>query len=165
MDFNLQPFSMKDIASLVKHANNIRIAKFMSDEFPHPYTAEDASRFVGFATRDDPNHIFAIQVDGQAVGGIGIHPQTGIHRKNVEMGYWLGEEFWGHGIMTDAIKQVTLFAFNTYEINRIFARPFGTNTASQKVLEKSGFILEAKFEKSLFKHGEYLDELIYAIRR
>jgi ribosomal-protein-alanine N-acetyltransferase len=98
------------------------------------------------------------------VGGIGIHPQTDIQRKNAELGYWLAESFWGNGIISNAIKQVVQFTFETYDINRIYARPFGTNIASQQVLEKNGFDLEARFEKTLIKNGELLDELIYAIR-
>jgi [ribosomal protein S5]-alanine N-acetyltransferase len=85
--------------------------------------------------------------------------------KNAELGYWLAEPFWGRGIVSSAISQMVEFAFSTYDIDRVFARPFGTNIASQKVLEKNNFILEGKFEKTLIKNGELLDELIYAIRR
>ena len=81
------------------------------------------------------------------------------------MGYWLAEKYWGQGIITKAISEMVKFAFNTYDIDRVFARPFGTNIPSQRVLEKAGFQLEARFEKTLFKNGEYLDELIYAIRQ
>ncbi|NNK88321.1 MAG: GNAT family N-acetyltransferase, partial [Flavobacteriaceae bacterium] len=91
--------------------------------------------------------------------------QADIHRENAEIGYWLAEPFWGQGIITDAIKQAIDFAFANLEIDRIFARPFGTNLASQKVLEKNNFILEARFENVLLKNDERLDELIYAIRR
>nr|GFD37118.1 acetyltransferase (GNAT) domain protein [Tanacetum cinerariifolium] len=113
----------------------------------------------------DPVHIFAIEVDGQAVGGIGIHPQDDIHRRNAELGYWLAEPFWGQGIISAAIGQAVAFAFQTYDIDRVFARPFGTNLGSQRVLEKNGFVLEGRFEKALVKDGELLDELVYAIRR
>ena len=81
------------------------------------------------------------------------------------MGYWLAEPYWGQGIITNAIKEMIGFTFKTYDINRVFARPFDTNTASQRVLEKAGFKLEAKLEKTIYKNGEYLDELIYAYRR
>ncbi len=165
MNFELRPWSINDLDSLVKNANNFKIAKFMTDGFPHPYTNENGIAFIEFATKDDPIHIFAIDINGEASGGIGIHPQTDIHRKNAELGYWLAEKYWGNGIITKAITEMVKFAFDTYEIERIFARPFGTNIPSQRVLEKSGFILEGKFEKTLFKTGEYLDELIYAIRR
>lgn len=165
MNFTLRPWSMDDLDNLVKNANNFNIAKFMTNAFPHPYNAENGKMFITFANQDTPKHIFAIDVAGQAIGGIGIHLQTDIHCKNAELGYWLAEPFWGYGIITKAISQMVDFAFNTYDINRVFARPFGTNKASQRVLEKAGFVLEGRLEKVLFKNGEYLDELIYAVRR
>lgn len=165
MHFTLRPWNINDLDSLVKNANNPNIAKFMTDGFPHPYTKEKGIAFIEMATKDNPIHIFAIDVDGKAVGGIGIHPQHDIMKKNAELGYWLGEEYWGKGIVSNAIKQMIDFAFRTYDINRVFARPFGTNMASQKVLEKCGFKLEARFEKVILKNGEYLDELVYAIRK
>lgn len=121
--------------------------------------------FITMATKDNPIHIFAIGVDGEAVGGIGIHPQGDIHRKNAELGYWLGEPFWGRGIMSRAIQQAVDFAFETYNIDRVFARPFGSNTASQRVLEKNNFVLEGRFHQVLIKNDEREDELVYAIRR
>jgi [ribosomal protein S5]-alanine N-acetyltransferase len=165
MDFILRPWNENDIDSLIANANNNNIARFMTDGFPHPYTAENAKAFIAMATKDEPVHIFAIEVDGKAAGGIGIHPQADVMKKNAELGYWLGENYWGKGIITAAIKQMTEFAFATYDITRIYARPFGNNTASQKVLEKAGFTLEARIEKSIFKNGEFLDELIYAVRK
>jgi len=165
MEFKLRPWTINDLNSLVKYANNKDIAKFMTDGFPHPYTEEAGRGFIAFATKDDPVHIFAIDINGEAVGGIGIHPQSDIQRKNAELGYWLAEPFWGHKIMTRAVQQMLDFAFKTYDITRVFARPFGTNIASQKVLEKAGFRLEGRFEKTLYKNGEFLDELVYAVRR
>jgi len=165
MEFKIRPWKIEDMQSLVKYANNWNVAKNLTDKFPHPYTESDGKSFIDFATRDNPIHIFAIEIEGQAAGGIGIHLQDDIHRKNAELGYWLAEPFWGNGIISNAIKEIIEFAFSTFDIDRIFARPFGTNIASQKVLEKNNFILEARFEKVLFKNGEYLDELIYAVRR
>jgi len=165
MEVKLRPWNIEDIESLVENANNYEIARFMSDAFPSPYTLEDAKNFIAFATKDEPIHIFAIEIDGQAVGGIGIHPQADIMKKNAELGYWLGEKYWGKGIISKAIREIIPWAFNTYDITRIYARPFGSNMASQKVLEKAGFVLEARIKENIFKNGEYLDELIYAIRR
>jgi RimJ/RimL family protein N-acetyltransferase len=79
------------------------------------------------------------------------------------MGYWLAEEYWGRGIMTGAVKQVIEYGFQTFDITRIFARPFSTNLASQRVLEKAGMKLEARFEKTLFKNGRFMDELVYSV--
>src|SRR3954471_190946 len=99
----LRPFGMNDIDSLVIHANNFNVAKYMTDAFPHPYTKEHAVSFIAFATKDEPVHIFAIDVNGEACGGIGIHPQAGIQRKNAELGYWLSEKQWGKGIISALI--------------------------------------------------------------
>jgi RimJ/RimL family protein N-acetyltransferase len=165
MEIKLRPWNIEDAESLVENANNFDIARFMSDAFPYPYTIEHAKNFIAFATKDDPIHIFAIDIDGQAVGGIGIHPQADIMKKNAELGYWLGEKYWGRGIISKAIREIIPWAFNTYDITRIYARPFGSNMASQKVLEKAGFVLEARIKENIFKNGANLDELIYAIRR
>ncbi|MFZ1528152.1 MAG: GNAT family protein [Ferruginibacter sp.] len=164
-EFKLRPWHINDLESLVEQANNFKIARFLTDGFPHPYTKENGRAFIEMASKDNPIHIFAIEIDEKAVGGIGLHPQTDIMKKNAELGYWLGEAFWGKGIITAAVKQVVKFGFETYDITRIYARPYGSNTASKKVLEKAGFVLEARIEKNIFKNGEFLDELIYGIRR
>lgn len=165
MNFTLRPWTDKDLDSLVKYANNLSISKNMTNKFPHPYTIESGKSFLRMATQGSPTHIFAIDINGEAVGGIGLHPQDDIHCKNAELGYWLGEPFWGQGIISQAIPQMLNYGFKTFDITRIFARPYNTNIGSQKVLEKAGFKLEATIENSLFKNGEYLDELIYAVRK
>lgn len=165
MNFMLRPWQEEDLDNLVRFANNYEIAKFMNDHFPHPYTHETGKSFLKMAMSGMPPNILAIVVEGSAAGGIGIHPGWGVERKNAEMGYWLGQPFWGKGIVTKAIGQMIDHAFRNWDIDRIFARPFHTNIASQKALQKAGFILEARLEKTFFKNGEYFDEMIYAVRR
>ncbi|MEO1260481.1 MAG: GNAT family protein [Bacteroidota bacterium] len=165
MNFTLRTWSPDDLDSLVKFANNLKIAKNLTNLFPHPYTEESGRNFIKMAREGKPRRIRAIDVNGEAVGAIGLHPQTDIMCKNAELGYWLAEPFWGQGIMTRAVRLTVDYGFEHWDINRIYARPFGTNIASQKVLEKAGFILEGQFEKTIFKNGEFLDELIYAVRR
>jgi len=165
MHFTLRPWTPADVDSLVLFANNYEIAKYMTNQFPYPYTTEAGEAFIQFAMQGDPTLIFAIDIDGQASGGIGLHPQTDIQCKNAELGYWLSQPFWGKGIITKAILQMTDYGFATLDINRIFARPFGTNMGSQKALEKAGFVLEARLEETYFKNGVYQDELVYARRR
>jgi RimJ/RimL family protein N-acetyltransferase len=164
-EFKLRPWRLEDLGSLVHHANNWNIAKNLTDAFPHPYTEESGRAFIAMATKDDLTRIFAIEVDGQAVGGIGIHPQSDIHRMNAEMGYWLAEPYWGRQIMRRAVRQMVEYGFQHFELDRIFARPFGTNIGSQRVLESAGMQFEAHFTKTLYKSGEYLDEIFYGIRR
>lgn len=165
MIFQLRPFRIADANALAKQANNPKIAANLTDKFPHPYTLEHAQFFIENTMKHSPTNVLAITIEDEVVGGIGIHPQDDIQRKNAELGYWLAEEYWRKGIISAAIPQMVKYAFENFDIDRIFARPFGTNLASQKVLEKSGFKLEARFEKTLIKNGILLDELVYAIRR
>ena len=165
MLFTLRPYHISDLDSLVQYGNNPKIAANMTDRFPNPYTEEEGKKFIAFATQHSPIRLFAISIDGKAAGGIGLHAQEDIHSRNMELGYWLAEPFWGKGIVSSAISQMVEYGFKTFDITRIFARPFGTNIGSQRVLEKAGFKLEARFEKTLFKNEKFLDELVYAIRK
>lgn len=135
------------------------------DIFPHPYSIEDGIFFISVATKNIPPNILAIEVNGEAAGAIGLHLQNDIYRKNAELGYWLAELYWGKSIVTGAIIQMVDYGFKNWDITRIYARPFAYNIPSQKALQRAGFVLEAKLEKTIFKNGEYQDEMIYAIRR
>jgi len=110
MEFTLRAWTPDDLDSLIKYANNFEIAKNMTDQFPHPYTIAKGKAFIEHASSGKPTNIFAIVVDNKAVGAIGIHPQSDIQRKNAEMGYWLAQPFWGNGIITKAIIQMTDYA-------------------------------------------------------
>lgn len=165
MNIKLRPWTINDLDSLVENANNLEISKNLSDAFPHPYTPDNGKAFIEMATKDDPIHIFAIDFEGRAIGGIGIHPQNDIFRKNAELGYWLGQKYWNKGIMSKFIPDMVDFAFKTYDINRVFARVFGENISSQKALEKCGFTLESHIKGNLFKNGKFQDELIFSIRK
>jgi RimJ/RimL family protein N-acetyltransferase len=165
MEFQLRPWRKSDLEDLVHFANNFNISRNLTNKFPYPYTRVAGENFIAFASQHEPPNIMAIIIEGRASGGIGIHPLHDIESKNAEMGYWLAEDFWGNGIITQAIIQMVDYSFQHFEINRIFARPFGSNKASQRVLEKAGFTLEARLEKTLYKNDQYEDELIYAMRR
>lgn len=165
MNFRLRKWCAEDLEDLVKYANNYNIAKNLTNQFPYPYLKSDGENYLKMIACDTPVKIFAIEVEGHAVGSIGIFPQADIHCKNAEIGYWLAEPFWGKGIMPRAIEEIVKYGFETFDIDRVFARPFGRNKGSQRVLEKAGFVLEARFEKVLFKNKDYEDELIYAKRK
>ncbi len=117
------------------------------------------------AMQGNPPNVLCISINGEASGGIGVHPQQDVYRMNVELGYWLAEPFWGRGIITKAITHMVDYGFSNFEFNRIYARPYGHNKASMRVLEKAGFKLEARLENTFLKNGKFLDEYIYAIRR
>jgi len=137
----------------------------LRDHFPYPYTDEDARDWLASIVRREPENNFAIDVAGEAVGGIGFTVQPDVGRRSAEIGYWLGEKFWGRGIATDALIAMTDHAFANYDICRIYAYVFGWNGASARVLEKAGYTLEGRLRKSVTKDGQTIDNLIYAIIR
>ena len=164
--FDLRPWKLDDLPSLVKYANDPTVADNLMDTFPHPYTEEDGKAFLQRVMAQDPQRVLAIDVQGETVGAVGIHPQGDVYRRNAELGYWIAAHMRGKGIMTEAVKQATVRAFVVLpEIHRVFARPFGSNVASQRVLEKAGFTLEARMTGTFVKNGRVEDELIYALRR
>jgi RimJ/RimL family protein N-acetyltransferase len=160
--FTLRDWALDDVESLVRHANNPRIAALMRDGFPSPYTREDAQRFIRMATGPTTNLFLAIDINGEAIGGIGIHPLDDIKRKTAEIGYWISESLWGKGIVTDAVDLLVPVAFKQYDIVRLQAGIFSNNPASMRVLEKCGFTREAVHVNAIFKNGVLLDEIMYA---
>lgn len=146
----LRSLQIEDAELFALHANNNAIANNMTNQFPFPYTKAHALEFIRRVNGLKPAQVFAIDLDGEAIGAIGLHPQTDIFLKNAELGYWLAEKYWGKGFVSIAIKKIVEYGFSNFEIDRIFARPFGSNKASQRVLEKTGFILEARLEKDYF---------------
>ena len=164
--FSLRPFRMDDLTSLVQHASDPSVAAHLTDAFPNPFTMEAGRSFLEQATAAEPANRMCIAINGEACGAIGLHAQQDLWRRNMEVGYWLAKEHRGKGIMSEAIMQMTAYAFDTFPIvDRVFARPFGSNIASQRVLEKAGFILEAKLIGTLIKNGVVQDEWIYGLRR
>lgn len=166
MEITFRCWNLNDLDRLIALGNDAAVARFMSDLFPHPYTREAGEKFIQWTIQNCPAYIRTILVDGQIAGSIGIHPQSDILRSNAEIGYWLGKEYWGKQIATEAVGKIVPLGFEQYpHIQRIFGRVFGQNPASQKVLEKNGFRLEATFQGTLTKQGVPDDELIYGIRR
>jgi RimJ/RimL family protein N-acetyltransferase len=151
-----------DLASLVKHANNRKIWLNLRDRFPHPYTARDGREFLHLALTQRPETLFAIAVGGEAAGGIGFQMLPDVERVSAEIGYWLGEPFWGRGIVTEAVIGVTRYAIETQGFTRVFAMPFASNQASCRVLEKAGYLLEGRLRRSAIKNGQIIDQMQYA---
>ena len=162
MSITIRAWQNTDLDRLVSLINNRNIIQYMSNQIPHPYTKEDGQLFLSNVVNQSPTQAFAILLNSEVVGSIGIFPQNDIYEKNVEIGYWLGEDYWGKGIMTEAIKQIVEYGFKTFDMARIFARPFSSNKASQCVLQKAGFIHEATIKNGVYKNGIYLDSIIYS---
>ncbi len=151
-----------DEDSLVLHADNRKIWLNLRDHFPHPYTRADAQQWIQTVRERKPETNFAIDVGGKAVGGISVMLHDDVERCSAEVGYWLGEAFWGQGIMTAVLRVVTDYAFKEFSLTRIYAVPFARSASSIKVLEKAGFVLEGVLRRSAVKDGVILDQLMYA---
>ena len=147
--------------SLVKHANNRKVWLGLRDLFPHPYTIEEAHEFLQKKIAEQSATFFCIEIDGAAVVGIGFHSGQDVHRQTATVGYWLGEQFWGRGIMTEAVNAVTYFCFDNFPLRRISAEVFANNPASARVLEKAGFIFEGCLKNHVVKEGPVLDSLLH----
>jgi ribosomal-protein-alanine N-acetyltransferase len=151
-----------DVPALVVHANNHHIWINLRDRFPHPYTKADARAFIREARRAEPETNFAIAVDAAAIGGIGFQLQSDVDRVSAEIGYWVGEAYWGRGIATEALVGVTRHAVEHHGLTRLFALPFAHNAASCRVLEKAGYVREGYLRRSAIKDGLVLDQIQYA---
>lgn len=165
MDFELRPWCGKDAESITRYANNHRIADQLRNIFPHPYRLEDAVAFIAGCVADDDRTrcCRAIVVNSEAVGGIGVFPKGDVYRKSAEIGYWLGEPYWGRGIMSAAIRQICSHALRAYDLVRIFSEPFARNKRSCRALENAGFTHEGTLRYSVWKNGELLDSHLYAL--
>jgi ribosomal-protein-alanine N-acetyltransferase len=161
----VRPWRVGDEASLARYADNRNVSRNLKDRFPSPYSAADAEAWIGRVATQTPVTAFAIVVDGAAVGGIGFELGTDVHRRSAEIGYWLGEPFWGRGIATEALRAVTEYAFATFDICRLEAGVFDWNPASARVLEKAGYTLEGRARCAVVKNGRLGDRLLYALVR
>ena len=158
----VRPWRESDLDSLIAHANNRNVSRMLRDRFPFPYEAADGRRFLEWAARLSPITVWAIDLDGEAVGGIGLELGKDVERVSAEIGYWVGERCWGRGLATAALARITEEAFARFELSRVFALPFRSNAASIRVLEKAGFVLEGRLRQSAVKDGVIQDQLLYA---
>lgn len=153
-----------DAEKLEGLANNRKIADCLRDVFPHPYALADAIWFIEDCAKQEgrTQAVRAIEVDGELAGCISLSFGQDVARFSCELGYWLAEPFWGKGVMTQAVCQMTEYAFSSLGKNRVFAQPFAQNFASQRVLEKAGFQREGVLRKSVYKNGVFQDAVLYA---
>ncbi len=163
--FLLRPLTIADAPSIARHADNYSLSKNLRDAFPHPYTLQDAEGFIESVLDmgEDMQCTRAIVVDGAAVGCVSLILGQDVYRKSAEIGYWLGQAYWGQGIVSQAVAQMVEIGFLHYDIVRIFADVFAPNIGSRRVLEKNAFMLEGIKKKSVYKNGEWMDSCIYAV--
>jgi len=158
----LRDYTQDDIEQLVALANNNNVSRYMVATFPYPYTRSDALAWISTDSRADGSITKVIEYQGQFVGSIGIHPQAGWKSHSAEIGYWIGEPYWGQGLATAALAQMTEQVFADLKYKKLFAPVLGPNQASRRVLEKCAFQLEGVFKQEVYKDGTYFDVHHYA---
>jgi len=159
---DVRSWRTSDAESLLRYANNRNIWLNLRDAFPYPYTKHDARAYIRSVRDRTPETTFAIAVDEEAVGSIGFVLRTDVERVSAEIGYWLAEPFWGRGITSEALAALTKYAIDTHHLTRLYALPFAWNLASCRVLEKAGYVLEARLRRAAIKDGQITDQMQYA---
>ncbi len=158
----LRPWVPADKASLIANANNRNVWRNLADVFPHPYTDADADAWFQIAASPGRSIHFAIELDGAAVGGIGARSGEGIFVRTAHFGYWLGEPYWGKGVVTAAGHALLEYLKADARFARLEAPVFEWNPSSMRVLEKLGFERVAVLRKSVTKDGQLIDSVLYS---
>jgi len=158
----VRDWSPPDKDDLLAVADNRKIWRNLTHMFPHPYTPADADAWFAYLAEMPEPTSWAIEVAGRAVGGIGIEPGEGVFARSADFGYWLGEPYWGRGIMTEAARAVVPYVLEHFGLNRLESAVFAWNPASMRVLEKVGFEREGVSRASVYRDGELIDRVVYA---
>ncbi|MEE0420466.1 MAG: GNAT family protein [Lachnospiraceae bacterium] len=161
----IRKWEWSDAIYLPTTLSNKKVQDNLRDGLPYPYTEQDGKDYISAMLSADENETFAfaITVEDKVIGSIGIFRQGNIHRQTAELGYYIAEEYWGKGIMTEAVKQICRYVFDKSDIIRIYAEPFAYNVASCRVLEKAGFQYEGTLRSNAVKNGEVIDMKMYSL--
>lgn len=165
MDCTIRKWKVEDKYELAQNLNNMKVLNNLRDGLPYPYTEKDAEEYIlaMLSADKDSTYAFAIAVDDKVIGSIGVFRRDNIHSRTAELGYYIGEPYWGQGLMTSAVRQICEYVFDNTDIIRIFAEPFAHNIASCRVLEKAGFSMEGVLRSNAVKNGAIVDMKMYAL--
>lgn len=164
MQCELRNWRLEDAAELAEMLSDKAVQDNLRDGLPYPYTEQDGRAFLSDMLSADPDETWAraIVADGRVVGSIGVFRQGNIHRCTAEMGYYIGRKYWGRGIGSSAVRQMSDWIFSHTDIIRLYAEPFANNAASCRILEKAGFRLEGILRCNAVKNGQFRDMKMYA---
>lgn len=159
----LRPVELRDADLVYRRAIQETFSRFLP--LPRPYRREDAERFVALVLlRDWATHpSFTIELGGESIGDVNVRVDP--DHSTAEMGWGMAPEHWGRGHTTAAARAAMLWAFETYELDRVFARCDTENVGSWRVMEKLGMQREALLRQHRLLRGERRDEYIYGILR
>ncbi len=164
-EWQIRSFHSQDAEALARYANNRNVSRNLRDAFPHPYTLAHAETWISLVSQEPRETDFALASATELIGGIGLQLQRDVHRRSGEVGYWLGEPFWGQGIATAALRAFTEYAFEQFDLVRVYGYVYDWNPASARVMEKAGYQCEGRLKKSVMKDGQVIDQFLYAITR
>jgi RimJ/RimL family protein N-acetyltransferase len=167
MKCKIRKWKLSDAKDLAKALSNRKVQDNLRDGLPYPYLEQDANDYISsmLSANENDTFAFAITLDDKAIGSIGVFRQQNIHRQTAEMGYYVAEEYWGKGFMTEAVKQICEYVFEHSDIIRIYAEPFSCNMGSCRVLEKAGFQYEGTLRSNAIKNGKVMDMKMYSLLR
>lgn len=157
----LREWEKTDVPGLARIANNKKIWDNVRDRLPYPYTEKDAKEWISLVKKQKIVTTFCVEADGEVAGSIGFVLKEDVYRKNIEIGYFIGEGYWGQGVATEAVRQLIEHIRKNFDVVRIYAEVFEHNKASMKVLEKNGFYLESIRKKAAFKNDAILDDYVW----
>jgi len=160
----IREYEKRDAKANFKYANNPSVARYLFETFPSPYTMEESTWWTSVGHQELSGIHRAIDLDGECIGSIGITPGELENRFSWEIGYWIGQPHWRRGYGSDAVKQMTEYAFKLTNAKRLYAPVLAPNIASMKTLEKCGFKLEGIHECVVYRESEggFMDEHIFA---
>jgi len=162
MIVKLREWKKTDVQALAVIANNKKIWDNVRDRLPHPYTEKDAKEWLALVDEQKIITTFCVEADGELAGSIGITFDHDVYRNNVEIGYFVGEKWWGKGVATEAVRLMVEYVEKNFDVTRIYAGVFAYNKASMRVLEKNGFYLECVRKRAAIKNGVIIDDYLYA---
>lgn len=163
--FKLRSWYLSDAPAMQRNADNKNVSRFLLDRFPSPYTMADAEAWIKRWQHQEPIINFAIEIDGEVAGGVGLEFRQDIYRKTPLLGYWLAEQHWGKGITAKAVKLLADYAFAQLDTIAILAFVLSANTASMRVLEKAGFEQQGTIKRSVIKNDVIYDEHVYCLNK
>ncbi len=161
----LRRYQEADREQLIRIADNQRVSQYLDYRFPFPYTLEDADMWLDLVEKENVTCNFAVEWEGQLIGGAGLEPMQGIYSGTAELGYWFGEPFWGKGLATRAVTLLAEYGLNELLFLRLQANVFAENPASMRVLEKAGFVKEGILRRHIRKNGHISDAHLFAKTR
>ena len=158
----IRPWRVEDREALIWYADDVRVAATMPQDFPSPFTFREADVWLARTVNQSPYFDFAIEVDGEAVGSISLLLGEGEHRSNGEITLWIGKDFWGRGIATEAVQAITYYGLERFDLQRVYALVFASNAAARRVFEKNEYALLGQITGGVPRQGVVMEALVYA---